>query len=106
MLKNKLMLPILAVIVGVAASAFTVSNQKDSDLVWYEVNPDGSAINPSDGVQSPSSPSAFGCSTGATLCSRALSISEQEVVDNGNGTYSIAQGVDIKTDFNATARKD
>ena len=34
--KSKLMLPILAVIVGVAASAFTVNNYKSSaDNLWY-----------------------------------------------------------------------
>jgi hypothetical protein len=102
---KRILLPIIVLVVGVSLSAFTKVKQMDSDLVWFEVNSSGQALNPSSGgVQGDSSP--FGCSTGSTKCARALSISEMEVQLNNDGSYAIATGVDITSQYNAQEFKN
>lgn len=93
-MKKKFM-AIVAVIIAISASAFTVIKKTSSDLVWFEVNGNsGSALNGvSGGVQGDEPP--INCPNGSKFCSTALSISDGEVIDNGDGTYGIASGVDI-----------
>jgi hypothetical protein len=101
---KKMLLPIMALIVGIGISAFTKVNQMDSDLVWFEVNSSGQALHPTDGgVQGDSSP--FGCSTGSLKCATALSISQNEVQQNMDGSYQIASGVDITSSSYYDARE-
>ena len=97
-MKKQSFLPILALVLGIAASAFTSKQATDSDLVWFEVNQSGAAVHPDEGMQGESSP--FNCNTGSLKCATALSISAGEVVLNSDGiTYSIETGVDISSDL-------
>ncbi len=92
---KKRFLAIAAVVIAISASAFTVIKKTSSDLVWFEVNAtSGSALNGATGGLQGDDP-AINCPTGSKFCSTALSISDGEVVDNEDGTYGIASGVDI-----------
>ena len=94
----------IALVVALSLSAFTKAKQMDSDLVWFEVNSSGQALHPTDGgVQGDSSP--FGCSTGTLKCATALSISQNEVQENMDGSYRIASGVDITSSSYYNARE-
>ena len=96
---KKLILPLVAVVLAVAGSAFTTIQKKANttgDLVWFLVNGSHEAIDPSAGVQSDTPPPE--CPGGSTLCAVALSISENEVEPNGS-FYRIAPMVD-ETDAN------
>ena len=105
--KAKNGLPALAAVVAISLSAFTSINeaqtQRVSDLVWFEVNPDGTAVNPTHGIQSETAPSQ--CQGGQVLCASALSIAEGQVVENQDGTYSIEDGVDIADDSQMSVSK-
>ncbi|GAA4339839.1 DUF6520 family protein [Flaviaesturariibacter amylovorans] len=91
---KKLILPLVAVVLAVAGSAFTTVQKKAAmtgDLVWFLVDANGNAVNPSGGVQSDTPPSQ--CDDGSRLCAVSLNISDNEVVQNGS-LYSIAPMVD------------
>jgi hypothetical protein len=101
---KKMLLPMIALVVAVSLSAFTKIQRTDSDLVWFEVNSSGQALHPTDGgVQGDTSP--FGCSTGTLKCATALSISQNEVQENMDGSYQIASGVDITSSSYYNARE-
>ena len=104
-MKKYSFLPILALVLGIAASAFTVSENQNSDLVWFEVDQQGQAINSSTGGTEGVNP-PMNCPGGSLLCARALSISQGEVVDNHDGTYGIATGVDISFDYDDSREKN
>jgi len=85
---------IIAIVIAVAASAFTEIKREDSDLVWFEVDEStGMAISPTDGIQGDNP--AVSCPTGDSFCATALKISQGEVNSNGDGTFTIASGVNI-----------
>jgi hypothetical protein len=106
----------VTVIVALATSAFIAIDKKPqvqkhkttSDLVWFAVHPTlGTASNPSYGIRGDNPPAGLDCTGSTYYCARALSISQNEVVLNGdNETYSIAQGVNITTSYNAEAFKN
>jgi len=107
MKRVRFLLPLLAVILAVAASAFTSINAYNSDLVWFELDPQtGAVVNSSQGYRGQQPPGAMNCGGADLYCSKALSLQENEVVPNGDGTYSIASGVQIEQDFNDEVRKD
>ena len=89
------MLPLFALLLAVAASAFTVVKDRYSDLVWFQLDPDtGDAINPTNGTNSDTDPE--GCDPNEEApCSVALSLSKGTAVNNG-GTFSIGQNVNYK----------
>lgn len=85
---------VIAIIIAVSTSAFTMIKRDVSDLVWFEVDAStGMAISPSDGVQGDNPP--ISCPSGADHCATALKISQGEVNNNGDGTFTIASGVNI-----------
>ena len=91
MKKIRLLVPILAFIIAITGSAF----QNFSDKVWFEVDPvSGDALNPTSGGLQGDVP-AQNCMGNDDFCATALSISQNEVIDNLDGTYGIATGVDI-----------
>ena len=98
MKKIRFGLPVLALVLAVSLSAFTKAKQSYSDTVWFKLNPvTGQAMNStSGGIQSDSDP--FDCHPSGDPCAASLLISSQ-VVDNHDGTYGIATGVDITTDY-------
>lgn len=99
-------LPLLALLFAVAASAFTVVHQQNSDLVWFEVDPStGEALNQNSGGLQGSEP-PISCPDGSFYCARALSLEQGEVVDNMDGTFGIATGVDITQHYNAQRQKN
>jgi hypothetical protein len=101
---KKFLLPVIALALGIGFSAFTKAKQLDSDLVWFEVNSSGQALNADrGGVQGDTSP--FSCGQGLVKCATALSIGQDEVVDNMDGTYGIATGVDITSSSYYNARE-
>lgn len=91
MKKLSFILPLFALVIAIAASAFTAP-RAGSGTIWFPVNAAGQATGL--GVESDTDPS--GCNGTGDLCSAALDITQ--TVPNGNG-YSPAEGVDISTDF-------
>ncbi len=96
MRKNKLMLPILAVIVGVAASAFTTirDNQLEKTDVyyWFESSADGSTLQQFAISDSPTENSPNGCILGAVYCARGF-LESQTIVDPVTQHRELASGV-------------
>lgn len=86
-------LPLFALVIALAASAFTVVNNNTSDIVWFKLDPDtGLPLNASTGgQQSQSDP--FSCTATERPCSVALSIEDGEVIEN-NGQFGMAPNVD------------
>ena len=91
-------LPLLALAVAIATSAFTKAKQLDAEKVWFKLDlATGQPVNASSGgLQSDTDP--FTCSSSGEPCSISLSVNSQ-VVDNHNGTYGIATGVDPSSDY-------
>lgn len=95
---KKKIFAIVAIMIAVGSSAFTKIKRDQSDLVWFQVDAySAEAINSSNGVRGDNPP--ITCPSGSLHCASALSISEGEVNPNSNGTFTIANGVDI-TDAN------
>ena len=94
----------VVLVLAVGFSAFTKTKQMNSDLVWFQVNgTSGQALDAtSGGLQGDADP--YGCSSGSTKCAAALSISQNEVVNNMDGTFGIASGVDITSSSYYDAR--
>ena len=92
---KKLILPLVAVVLAVAGSAFTTIQKKANatgDLVWFLVDGSGHALDPDAGVQRDTPPTEC-LEPNGTICAVALSISQSEVEQNGS-MYSIAPAVD------------
>jgi len=104
-MKKIIFLTALAFVAVAASFAFNQPTETlqqptlDPVLVWFQVDQYGQPIDESNG-QTGSNP--FGCSSGSTLCARALSYvpgnpGASEVTDNNDGTYTIKAGVDISS---------
>jgi|SRR6476620_6927487 len=105
MKKFKIGLPLLALVLAFAASAFTTVQTLDSDLVWFPVNSSGQALNSMSGGRQGDNP-PINCPGGLTYCATALSISQGEVVNNGDGTFGVASGVDITSSSTYEQRRN
>lgn len=83
---------LLLFVLGVT-SAFTHQYQRmNSDLVWFEVDENGNAIDPSNGTMGSEPP--INCAGNVKLCARALSISQGEVslLSGSTTVYQINPG--------------
>jgi len=103
---KKYFMGIIAIVVAVGFSAFTLPKAKSSPknpettLIWFEVHETtGEATNPDAG--SVSVPGT--CSTGNKYCARALEYPGEVTYD---GSYHIGSGVDITTAYDDEAFKN
>lgn len=99
-MKKNPFLFLMMLFVMAAASAFTTHYVSvNSDLVWFEVDANGDAINPSNGTIGSEPP--INCPGDVTLCARALSISQGEVslVSGSSTVYKINPGYNIATHY-------
>jgi len=92
-MKKLSLLPLLALVIAVSASAFTVIQDRTSDLVWFKIDPDTQAII-SDGSQGDVPPPAMSCQSTGRLCAAAFSIDAEQVYEE-NGTYHLAEDVTL-----------
>ena len=94
---KKMILPIIALALGIGFSAFTKVKQMNSGTVWFQLDPStGQALNSTSGG-SESDTDPFGCAQSGEPCAASLNLNQ--VVDNHDGTFGIASGVNINTDY-------
>ncbi|RXK60668.1 hypothetical protein ESA94_09395 [Lacibacter luteus] len=105
---KKYVLGFSAVVLAAVMVAFTqpVTRNYDSDLVWFAVDANGNATNPTNGTMGDEPP--ISCPGSLTPCARALSISQGEVsLNSGSSTvYHINTGYSTVSDYDEERKKD
>lgn len=99
MKKSPFLFLMLVALVAIG-SAFTLNYAKvNSDLVWFEVDQNGNAINPANGTRGAEPP--ISCAGSTNLCARALSISQGEVslVPGSSTVYQVNTGYSTATHY-------